>query len=351
MRWLAVFLTACIVQPYPVARPVVYQQPPRQAADPSARQVARANALTDQLADADRLAAARDDERAVNRYRAVSHDADRLLAESPRADIADRVRELRDRAEQGAAAAWERFVDALVRTLHATTPAQRAVLHERGRPELSRRRGEVCWLYRGDPGDVTYCWTAAGRLANRDEASAPQARESDPPTPPAPAAPSPPSPPTPAAAAKHSKIAYYAAATFASGSCNFGNCLTSGWTTRTPDGDVNTSCEFSDCAKSGWTSQHPDGGESSTSCEFGDCFKSGWTTRHPDGTESSTSCEFGDCMKSGWTTRMPDGTESSTSCEFGDCATSGWTTRLPDGRSISCSCEFGDCLKNGASCQ
>jgi hypothetical protein len=293
-RWLLIFVTACFVQPYP-GQPVGYQQ------DPSQQQAARANALGRQLARADRLAGAGDDARAVRDYRAVVIGADRLLAESPRPEIADPVGRMRERAARGVDASRQRDVR----------------VHRAPSPELSETE---------------------------------QPPPPDEPDPPAPSSSSSSSSSSSPAPAKKSKLAYYAAATFASGSCSFGDCLKDGWTTRTADGDVESHCSFGDCAKDGWTSRHPDGTESSTSCSFGDCFKDGWTTRHPDGTESETSCSFGECMKDGWTTRHPDGTESSTSCNFSDCAKDGWTTRLPSGSEISCSCNFNDCLKDGASC-
>src|SRR6185503_132734 len=75
---------------------------------PSQQQATRANALAAELASADRLAA-RDDARAVRAYRAVVVRADRLLAEAPRPDIADPVREMRERALRGVEASRYRY--------------------------------------------------------------------------------------------------------------------------------------------------------------------------------------------------------------------------------------------------
>ncbi|HEY1555604.1 MAG TPA: hypothetical protein VGF94_12290 [Kofleriaceae bacterium] len=342
--WIAVFVTACVLpQPYPYPyQPAPPQQPmvaprPGPAPAPSApRRAERYDELQSQLIAAEQLG----DEDAAHGEREVVHGIDDLLRElarDPRADSAlvANARALRVRAAGEAAAAFDRFIETLATEVHAHTGPQLAVLRQHGRPEVAKQ----CWIYRRDAGDETYCWTKAGKLASHKVTGPEPVAEAPEPAPAAPAAPR----------GKHA-IAYYAAATFASGSCSFGNCLKDGWTTRTAGGDVESRCDFGDCAKDGWTSRHPDGTESRTSCSFGDCFKDGWTTTHPDGTSSSTSCSFGDCMKDGWTTTMPDGSSSTTSCSFGDCLKDGWTTQLPSGQSVSCSCNFGDCLQNGASC-
>lgn len=344
--WIAVFVTACVVpQPYPYPYPAAQPRPPMvaprpgpaPAPAPSAPRLAeRYDELQSQLIAAEQL----DDETAAHGEREVMHGVDDLLRDlsrDPHADpaLAGHARALRVRAGQEAEAAFDRFIEKLATELRVRTPGQRAVLRQHGRPEVAKQ----CWIYHHDDGDETFCWTKAGKLASHKLAGAEPVPDAPEPAPAATAAPS----------GKH-KIAYYAAATFASGSCSFSNCLKDGWTTRTADGDVESRCDFGDCAKDGWTSRHPDGTESRTSCSFGDCFKDGWTTSHPDGTSSTTSCSFGDCMKDGWTTTMPDGSSSTTSCSFGDCLKDGWTTQLPSGQSVSCSCNFNDCVQNGASC-
>ncbi len=138
---------------------------------------------------------------------------------------------------------------------------------------------------------------------------------------------------------------YVTAATFAAGSCNFGNCAKSGWDSR----GNRTSCNFGECLKHGWETVHASGEVSVTSCNFGDCLQHGWETQHPDGEVSRTTCNFSDCSKNGWETDTPAGV-AQTSCNFGECFKNGWDTSLPTGGSVRCSCDFEDCLGNGASC-
>jgi hypothetical protein len=307
----------------------------------------------DRLDAAEQQSATHRDEQAVGAYRDVVAAADHVLAtlgDRPRAAsyatrhdgtidtslVITNLRAARANAAHLGDEASERFIEALERELHAKTPGQRAVLRQHGRPAVATSRGQTCWSYGDDADEERFCWATDGRLIKRTVGGTSTT------------APPPPSPPT--APHAQSSIAYYAAATFASGSCSFGNCLSDGWTTSTPGGTVTTACSFGDCGKDGWTSNHPDGTTSTTSCHFGDCFKDGWTTSHPDNTRSETSCSFGDCLKDGWRTTMPDGSTSETSCNFGDCTKDGWTTRLPSGSTVTCSCNFGDCLKDGASC-
>lgn len=143
---------------------------------------------------------------------------------------------------------------------------------------------------------------------------------------------------------------YAAAAVFASGRCNFGNCLKDGWTTPSPEGDINVRCDFQDCFKNGWTARFPDGKEARTRCMFQDCMKDGWETQYPDGKSSRTRCMFQNCLKDGWETELPGGGTARTRCSFQDCTKDGWETDMPDGKRIQCRCNFQKCFENGASC-
>jgi hypothetical protein len=144
---------------------------------------------------------------------------------------------------------------------------------------------------------------------------------------------------------------YVAAAVFAAGRCNFGNCAKDGWSIDTQAGTVRVRCNFSNCLKDGWTADMPDGKAARTQCSFGDCFKDGWRTDLPDGSTASTRCNFSNCPKDGWTTDIPSYGTARTSCNFQDCLKDGWTTDLPDGGQVRCRCNFQDCLANGASCE
>jgi hypothetical protein len=304
--------------------------------------------LLDKIGDADHT---KDVDQAAARYTDVAHAAAKWLAHAPAtgrfttrhdgaADakkLVATIKALETRAE----AAYDRYIEKLEAELHATTPGQRAIVLKRGRPQAVKKKPLMCWIYRDEANEETYCWTKAGKIAEHTTTAIAAAEE-----------PPPAEEPAPKAKAKpKKKRAYYAAATFASGSCSFSNCLKDGWTTETPAGTVTSSCSFSDCGKDGWTSRYPDGAEATTSCHFSDCFKDGWSTTNPDGTSSETSCSFNDCMKDGWTTTMPDGSTATTSCSFNDCMKDGWTTNLPSGKTVTCSCSFNDCLANGASCQ
>ncbi|MDC3979019.1 hypothetical protein [Polyangium jinanense] len=119
---------------------------------------------------------------------------------------------------------------------------------------------------------------------------------------------------------------YVAAAVFAAGRCKFSNCLKDGWTSSTPEGDIDVRCSF------------------------GDCMKDGWEARYPDGTTARTRCSFSDCLKNGWETDLPGGETARTRCSFSDCTKDGWTTDLPGGRSVACRCNFQKCFENGATC-
>jgi hypothetical protein len=143
---------------------------------------------------------------------------------------------------------------------------------------------------------------------------------------------------------------YAAAAVFAAGRCEFGDCAKNGWTTRTDDGDVRTRCSFSKCLENGWETTFPDGSRATTRCSFSKCLENGWETSFPDGSRATTRCSFGKCATDGWETSLPDGSRSTTRCKFSKCFENGWDTNLPTGGSVSCNCSFSDCLGNGAEC-
>lgn len=150
---------------------------------------------------------------------------------------------------------------------------------------------------------------------------------------------------------EESKLArYIAAAVFASGRCNFSNCLKDGWTSPSPEGDIQVRCDFQDCFKNGWTARYPDGKEARTRCMFQDCTKDGWETSYPDGKTSRTRCMFQNCLKDGWETDIPGVGSARTRCSFQDCAKDGWETDLPGGGRVQCRCNFQKCFENGASC-
>jgi hypothetical protein len=143
---------------------------------------------------------------------------------------------------------------------------------------------------------------------------------------------------------------YIAGAVFASGRCNFGNCLKDGWTAPSPEGDIQVRCDFQDCFKNGWTARYPSGGEARTRCMFQDCTKDGWETTYPDGKTARTRCMFQNCLKDGWETELPGGGTARTRCSFQDCSKDGWDTDLPGGGRMQCRCNFQKCFENGASC-
>jgi hypothetical protein len=143
---------------------------------------------------------------------------------------------------------------------------------------------------------------------------------------------------------------YVAAAVFASGRCNFSNCLKDGWTSPTPEGDIQVRCDFQDCFKNGWTARYPDGKEARTRCNFQDCTKDGWETSYPDGKTARTRCNFQNCLKDGWETDIPGVGSARTRCSFQDCSKDGWETDLPGGGRVQCRCNFQKCFENGASC-
>jgi hypothetical protein len=143
---------------------------------------------------------------------------------------------------------------------------------------------------------------------------------------------------------------YVAAAVFASGRCKFSNCLKDGWTTSTPEGDVDVRCSFSDCMKDGWEAHFPDGTTARTRCSFSDCMKDGWETSFSDGTTARTRCSFSDCLKNGWDTDLPGGETARTRCSFSDCSKDGWSTDLPGGTQVQCRCNFQKCFVDGATC-
>jgi hypothetical protein len=378
--WIALLCAACVVRvatpfhlppPDPAPEPAAANASPppdmraeRRADHERARRVAHEyDELLDGLARADREASARQDEDAAMSCRQAVEAADQLLDEvaDPRAPAAiyptrsdgplDRatliakLQDVRARADRLGKAAHDRALAALATELHARTPQQRAVVADHGRPdEVQQRRRQICWIYRADI-EEAYCWTAAGRLARHDrtELVSRQPATSGPPTQRAPE-------PEPTKPAKPPTRLYYAAATFAAGSCSSGDCFRYGWTTSLPDGDsARTSCSSGECAKYGWTTDFPHGDSARTSCSSGDCMKYGWTTDFPDSESARTSCNSGECMKYGWSTSLPHGQSASSSCNSGDCLKYGWSTSLPSG-SVSCSCNSGDCTKYGASC-
>lgn len=150
--------------------------------------------------------------------------------------------------------------------------------------------------------------------------------------------------------AKAKVARYVAAAVFASGRCNFSNCLKDGWTSPSPEGDIQVRCDFQDCFKNGWTARYPDGREARTRCMFQSCTKDGWETTYPDGQVARTRCSFQDCLKNNWETDLPGGGSARTRCSFQDCGKDGWETDLPDGGRVQCRCNFQKCFENGASC-
>jgi hypothetical protein len=153
------------------------------------------------------------------------------------------------------------------------------------------------------------------------------------------------------AKAEQAKVArYVAAAVFASGRCNFSNCLKDGWTSPSPEGDIQVRCDFQDCFKNGWTARYPDGGEAHTRCSFQNCIKDGWETSYPDGEVARTRCSFQNCLRDGWETDLPGGGRAQTRCSFQDCSKDGWETDLPGGSRVQCRCNFQKCFENGASC-
>ena len=143
---------------------------------------------------------------------------------------------------------------------------------------------------------------------------------------------------------------YVAAAVFASGRCKFSNCLKDGWTTSTPEGDVDVRCSFGDCMKDGWEARFPDGTTARTRCSFSNCMKDGWETSFSDGATARTRCSFSDCLKNGWDTDLPGGETARTRCSFSDCSKDGWSTDLPGGRQVQCRCNFQKCFVDGATC-
>lgn len=272
--------------------------------------------LHDLIARADQEAAAHQDDRAADAYQRAVEKADGLLEDVQRrppppgiiqtnsdgplddATLFARVREQRARAAELAKACRDRYRAALFAEFHPASAAQRDVLLDLGRPELTQQQGQTCWVYR-DRGVVdTYCWTRAGQLAEHTVFD-PQAEA-------------------------RARAAYYAAAAFGSGSCNF-DCATRGWSRKIPSGQtVYSACSSSDCLRNGWTTMFPDG-KAKTECKrYQDCTQ-GWVTVFPDGTRGVTSCEGSDCMK--W----------------------GWTMTLSSGGKVRCSCR-GNCPKEGARC-
>lgn len=153
-----------------------------------------------------------------------------------------------------------------------------------------------------------------------------------------------------AAAVAAEQARYAAAAVFASGRCNFGNCLKDGWTTPSPQGDIQVRCDFQDCFKNGWTARFPDGREARTRCNFQDCMKDGWETQFPDGKTARTRCSFQKCLTDGWETELPGGGTARTRCSFQNCEKDGWETDMPDGKRVQCRCNFQKCFENGATC-
>lgn len=143
---------------------------------------------------------------------------------------------------------------------------------------------------------------------------------------------------------------YVAAAVFAAGRCNFGDCGKDGWSVDTAAGTVRVRCNFGNCLKDGWVAEFPGRGSARTTCNFGDCFKDGWRTELPDGQTASTRCNFSDCPKDGWTTEIPGLGTAHTRCNFQDCLKDGWSTDLPTGGQVRCRCNFQDCRTNGATC-
>ena len=376
--WIALLFAACVVRvqtpfhlppPDPEAGPAASGSPTppgpgaerRSAADERARQIAQGyDLLLDQMAQADQDASAHQEEDAERRYHQGVEVADQLLddlvdARAPAAVYPTRsdgpvghatlianLRDVRARADWLGKAAHARALAALAAELHARTPQQRAVVADHGRPdEVRAQRRQTCWIYRGAESEEAFCWTAAGRLARHGTSRTAVAS-------------TPPRDARPASAEDRPRPRppqlYYAAATFAAGSCNSGDCFRYGWTTRLPDGNsASTSCSSGECVKYGWSTSFPGGESASTSCSSGDCMKYGWSTHFPDGESATTSCSSGDCMKYGWSTSLPHGDSASTSCSSGDCMKYGWSTSLPSG-SISCSCNSGDCTRYGASC-
>ena len=136
---------------------------------------------------------------------------------------------------------------------------------------------------------------------------------------------------------------------FATGRCNFSDCLTEGWDTDTPAGTLRSRCNFSDCLKEGWTTEFPDGTRAETRCKFSDCATDGWDTRLPDGSNAETRCNFSNCFEDGWDTRLSSGTAEGR-CMFSKCFEDGWSVDPPEGPRFDCRCRFGDCLTDGNEC-
>lgn len=150
------------------------------------------------------------------------------------------------------------------------------------------------------------------------------------------------------AAAKSQR--YAAAAVFAAGRCEFGDCIGNGWTSRSDEGEIRTRCSFGKCLENGWETTFPDGSRATTRCSFSKCLENGWETTFPDGSRATTRCSFGKCASDGWETTLPDGSRSTTRCQFSKCFENGWETSLPSGGGVRCNCSFSDCLGNGAEC-
>jgi hypothetical protein len=235
--------------------------------------------------------------------------------------ILAKLTQLADDASKKAAAVEPQVVAVWKSKYGASSAIQIGKIKQLGEPTLV---SAACWTWEGDELDHVVCWRGGAVASERDQRS-PRAIERE---------------------RRALRLAsYVTAAVFASGRCDFGNCMKDGWTR----GAYQSRCSFGNCLKDGWSTSGPQG-QSQTRCNFGNCSSDGWTTTHPSGEQSQTRCNFGHCFSDGWTTTLPDGSQIQTRCNFGKCTTDGWTTTLPDGDQVSCRCSFGDCLTNGADC-
>jgi hypothetical protein len=176
----------------------------RQAAEARARQAREAAAtiatrydeVLDELEQADAFIASHAYEDALAQYRAAEQAAGQLLdwfADSThqlgrgaqvryatrQAGDLDESRLLaslqaaRTRAQHEAAKTHDKVMDQLAIQLGATTPGQRAVLSQHGRPAVKKTRRQICWTYDDAAAVEIYCWTRSGTLARHETTGKP----------------------------------------------------------------------------------------------------------------------------------------------------------------------------------
>ena len=79
-----------------------------------------------------------------------------------RATLVSNLEQARDRSRRAAERAKDQAFEQLADEIGASTPGQRAVLRQHGRPEITKSRREMCWLFHNADSDETYCWQLEG---------------------------------------------------------------------------------------------------------------------------------------------------------------------------------------------